>query len=100
MLIFGEAGWDVVADYSVDLDELIEPVAEPYQSIAEDGDRGYSVIVLPSPGALERGDPVQLVVEHIAKALCENQWKNEFFELGGILCAADRTGGIPNPSLK
>jgi hypothetical protein len=57
MLIFGEAGWDVVADYSLDLDELIEPVAEPYQSIAEDGDRGYSVIVLPSPGALERGDP-------------------------------------------
>jgi hypothetical protein len=57
MLIFGEAGWDVVADYSVDLEELIEPVAEPYQSSAEDGDRGYSVIVLPSPGALERGDP-------------------------------------------
>lgn len=56
MLIFGESGWDVVADYSVDLESLIEPIVDLYQP-AEDGDRGCSMFVLPSPDAIERGDP-------------------------------------------
>jgi hypothetical protein len=72
MLIFGEAGWDVVADYSADLEELIEPVVDPYLSGAED--RGYSVIVLPSPGALERGNPsAEKAFEQFVNALERSQ---------------------------
>lgn len=56
MLMFGESGWDVVADYSVDMESLIDPLVEPYQP-GEDGDRGYSIFVLPSADAIERRDP-------------------------------------------
>ncbi|MDN4987179.1 hypothetical protein QY049_28870 [Bradyrhizobium sp. WYCCWR 13022] len=52
-LIFDEAGWDVVADYSVDLERIIEPICEPYlpwnQPDADIRDHGIRVIALNSP---------------------------------------------------
>ncbi|WP_194480655.1 hypothetical protein [Bradyrhizobium sp. CCBAU 53338] len=61
MLVFGESGWDVVADYSEDLEALIEPIVSPHapwnKPDAGPQDRGYSVLVLPSPADLENGDP-------------------------------------------
>lgn len=56
MLSFGENGWDVVADYSVDLENLIDPLIDAYLPNDEQ-DPGYAVMVLPTPSALERGDP-------------------------------------------
>jgi hypothetical protein len=61
MLIFGEAGWDVIADYSEDLEPIIDPIVSPHlpwnKPGADPADRGYSVLVLPSPAKLESGDP-------------------------------------------
>src|SRR3954468_13866836 len=61
LLVFGEAGWDVVADYSADLEALIEPIVSPHalwnKPDAGPQDRGYSVLVLPSPADLENGEP-------------------------------------------
>jgi hypothetical protein len=54
MLVFGESGWDVVADYSVDLEGIIDPIVEPY---SDEHDLGYSIIALPSPDELGRGEP-------------------------------------------
>lgn len=59
-LIFGEAGWDVVADYSTDLAYLVDPIVDPYlpwNQADGDGDPGYSVFLLPSPAELDSGDP-------------------------------------------
>lgn len=60
MLVFDESGWDVVADYSVALENLIDPIVDSYVPWngpdADEHDRGYSVFVLPSAGDLERGD--------------------------------------------
>lgn len=61
MLIFGEDGWDVVADHSENLESIIEPIVGPQlpwnKPDAGPQDRGYSVLVLPSPADLDRGDP-------------------------------------------
>lgn len=61
MMIFGEAGWDVIADYSTDLAYLIDPIVDPHlpwnQPNADSRDRGYTVLRLPSPAKLEAGDP-------------------------------------------
>jgi len=61
MLIFGEAGSDVIADHSTDLAYLIDPTVDPYLAWnvpgARPDDRGYSVFVLPSPAELESGHP-------------------------------------------
>lgn len=60
MLIFDEAGWDVIADYSADLTDLVDPILEPFLPWNKPGAAavaGYSVFVLPSPAELDRGDP-------------------------------------------
>lgn len=60
MLIFGESGWDVVADYSVDLEGLIEPIVEPYLPVHRIDDAGAVSVppsTLPSGTGFERGDP-------------------------------------------
>jgi hypothetical protein len=58
-LIFGEAGWDVVADFTTDLKYLIDPIVEPHLPWNKPGntERGYTIITLPSPAQLESGDP-------------------------------------------
>jgi hypothetical protein len=59
-LIFGEAGWDVVAGYSTELAYLVDPIVDPYLpwNQPEGGSApGYSVFVLPSPTELDSGDP-------------------------------------------
>jgi hypothetical protein len=59
-LIFGEAGWDVVADHTEDLAYLIDPIVGPHlpwnRPNPQDRHCGYHVFVLPSPAELERGD--------------------------------------------
>jgi hypothetical protein len=55
MLSFGESGWDVVADYSVDLEGIIDPIVEPYYDQAVDP--GFAIIALPTPDELDRGEP-------------------------------------------
>jgi hypothetical protein len=57
-LIFGEDGWDVIADYTTDLGYLIDPIVEPHLPWNKPGsnERGYTVITLPSPERLESGD--------------------------------------------
>lgn len=47
MLIFGEAGWDVVADHSLDLEGLIETIVDQY--LPGNNDDGITVLTLPSP---------------------------------------------------
>ena len=58
-LIFGEAGWDVIADFTTDLEYLIDPIVEPHLPWNRPGstERGYTIITLPSPEQLESGDP-------------------------------------------
>ena len=52
-LTFDEDGWDVVRDYSVGLERIIDPVCEPYlpwnQPDADTRDHGIRVLVLNSP---------------------------------------------------
>lgn len=52
-LRFDEDGWDVVRDYSVDLERIIDPICEPYlpwnQPDADQRDYGIRVLVLNSP---------------------------------------------------
>ena len=52
-LIFGENGWDLVADYSVDLERIVDPICEPYlpwnQPDADQRDHGIRMLVLNSP---------------------------------------------------
>jgi hypothetical protein len=52
-LMFDEDGWDVVRDYSVDLERIIDPICEPYlpwnQPNADQLDHGIRVLVLNSP---------------------------------------------------
>jgi hypothetical protein len=52
-LIFDESGWDVVADYSVDLERIVDPICEPYlpwnQPDADRRDHGMRMLVLNSP---------------------------------------------------
>ncbi|TWI76456.1 hypothetical protein IQ16_00697 [Bradyrhizobium huanghuaihaiense] len=52
-LTFDEDGWDVVRDYSVDLERIIDPICEPYlpwnQPDADQRDHGIRVLVLNSP---------------------------------------------------
>lgn len=66
-LIFGESGWDTIADYGIDLAHLIEPIVEPHLPWNKPGgshERGYNVVQLPSPEQLAIGDPeTQDVVE-------------------------------------
>jgi hypothetical protein len=59
LLIFGEDGWDVIADHSTDLSDLINPILEPHLPWNKPGshDRGYTIFRLPSPAQLERGEP-------------------------------------------
>lgn len=61
MMIFDEEGWDVVADYSVELEYLIDPIIDPHlpwnQPNADPRDRGYTILKLPSPAKIEAGDP-------------------------------------------
>lgn len=59
MLSFGENGWDVVTDYTTDLEGLIDPLVDAYLP-SDDRDPGYAVMVLPSSSELEAGDPVAL----------------------------------------
>lgn len=58
-LIFGESGWDVIADHSTDLGYLIDPIVKPHLPWNKPGcdERGYAVITLPSAEQLEKGDP-------------------------------------------
>jgi hypothetical protein len=59
-LIFDESGWDVIADWTEDLTDLIEPLYEPYLPWNQPGrehERGCTIITLPSPQQLESGDP-------------------------------------------
>lgn len=59
-LIFGEAGWDVVADYSTELADLVDPIVDPYLpwNQPEGGSApGCSVFVLPTPAELDSSDP-------------------------------------------
>lgn len=52
-LTFDEDGWDVVRDYSVALEYIIDPICEPYlpwnQPDADQRDHGIRVLVLNSP---------------------------------------------------
>lgn len=52
-LTFDEDGWDVVRDYSVDLERIIDPICERYlpwnQPNADQLDHGIRVLVLNSP---------------------------------------------------
>lgn len=52
-LTFDEDGWDVVRDYSVDLERIIDPICERYlpwnQPNAYQLDHGIRVLVLNSP---------------------------------------------------
>lgn len=52
-LISGESGWDLVADYSVDLERIVDPICEPYlpwnQPDADQRDHGIRMLVLNSP---------------------------------------------------
>ncbi|EHR00183.1 hypothetical protein [Bradyrhizobium sp. WSM471] len=52
-LIFDEAGWDLVQEYSVGLEHIIDPICEPYlpwnQPNADDFDHGIHMLVLNSP---------------------------------------------------
>jgi hypothetical protein len=58
-LIFGEDGWDTIADYSTELSYLIDPIVKPHLPWNKPGntDRGYAIFTLPSPERLESGDP-------------------------------------------
>jgi hypothetical protein len=58
-LIFGEDGWDTIADHSTDLSYLIDPIVEPHLPWNKPGskDRGYTILTLPSPEELESGNP-------------------------------------------
>jgi hypothetical protein len=61
MLIFGEEGWDVIADYSETLEALIDPIVSAHlpwnKPNADPRDRGYSVLLLPSPAELDGENP-------------------------------------------
>ena len=47
-----------------------------------------------------RGEPGDLVVEDVGEALQEDEREDVVLELGGVLLAADTTGGFPNiPSM-
>jgi hypothetical protein len=52
-LIFDESGWDLVQDYTVDLEHIIDPICEPYlpwnQPNADQLDHGIRALVLNSP---------------------------------------------------
>lgn len=52
-LIFDECGWDLVADYSVDLEHIVDPICEPYlpwnQPDADKRDHGIRMLVLNTP---------------------------------------------------
>jgi hypothetical protein len=72
-LIFDESGWNVIADWSEDLTDLIKPLYEPYLPWKQPGrehERPYTVLMLPPPGQAERGDTAARdKVEHFFKAL-------------------------------
>ncbi|MDX3968281.1 MAG: hypothetical protein QHD01_17005 [Bradyrhizobium sp.] len=58
--VFGEVGWDCVADYSKDLAYFIDPIVEPHLPWVKSPDgseRGYRVFVLPSPAEGDGADP-------------------------------------------
>jgi hypothetical protein len=51
-LIFGESGWDLIQDYTVDLGYLIDPIVEPYlpwNQRKPDMDAAIRVLALKSP---------------------------------------------------
>jgi hypothetical protein len=52
-LIFDEEGWDLVQDYSVDLEHIVDPICEPYlpwnHADADRRDHGIRVLALNSP---------------------------------------------------
>ena len=52
-LIFSESGWDLLQDYSVDLEYLIDPIVEPYlpwnQPNSDELDHGIRMLVIKSP---------------------------------------------------
>jgi hypothetical protein len=53
--------WDVVADFSLDLEYLIDPIVEPHLPWNKDGgEPAYTVLALPSPERLESGDRAAL----------------------------------------
>ena len=45
-------------------------------------------------------DAVDLVLEHVAEALGENERKDKLLVFGRILRAADGTRGVPNPGFE
>ena len=46
------------------------------------------------------GDAVQLIVENIAEPLGEDEREDVVLVLGGVLRAADRAGGVPDPGFE
>jgi hypothetical protein len=62
--------------------------------------RGIVLVVLDQleclgAGANFLGDPVQLIIEHIAEALGENEREDEVLKLWSVLRATNRTGDVP-----
>ncbi|MGY3428588.1 hypothetical protein [Bradyrhizobium canariense] len=48
-LIFGENGFDLVQDYTVDLEHIVEPICEPYWRTANEADLGFRALALETP---------------------------------------------------
>lgn len=52
-LVFDESGWDVIQDYTVGLEHIVDPICEPYlpenQPDAGEPDDGIRMLVLESP---------------------------------------------------
>ena len=93
--------------------------ADSVGELADDGPDGLLGVVrhqrqveahqlVVGPGELEGllaradlgGDAVQLIVEHIAQALGEDQREDVVLVLGCVLGPADGAGGIPDPGLE
>lgn len=48
-LIFGENGFDLVQDYTVDLEHIVEPICQPYWRTANAADLGFRALTLETP---------------------------------------------------
>ena len=86
-LMFDEEGWDLVHDYSVGLEPIIDPICEPYLpwnlQDADTRDYGIRVLVLNSPNDVpqDRRD---------VEAMNEGQDKRLLRETAGIRFCVDR----------